>query len=167
MVITYLMHDVKLNVETAKLTLNNTPEIRIENIRFERNMFGSLWKINIPSLERQKEVAKIPSIDIYRKFSNGDIWEITGYNGEYFESSETAELNDISGIIVIDGQAFEVYVPCASWERSEDSVVLSKGVAVNGKFGAMSADKAKIEAGNLISIEGGKIIWNSTSYDIR
>jgi len=167
MIIIYLMHDVKLNIETAKLGLNNAPEIRIENIKFERDMFGSLWKISIPSLERQKEVVKIVSIDIFREFPNGDAWEITGYNGEYIESSETATLNDISGHLVVDGRAYEIYAPEASWEKSGDYVVLSKGAAVNGEFGSMSADRANIEAGNLLTIEGGEIVWNFSSYDTR
>ena len=167
MIITYLVHDVKLNIETAKLGLNNAPEISIENIKFERDMFGSLWKISIPTLERQKEVVRILSIDVFREFPNGDVWKITGYNGEYIESSETATLKDISGSLVIDGQAFEIYAPQASWEKSGDFIVLSNGVAVNGELGSMSADKANIEAGNMLNIEGGEIIWNFASYDTR
>jgi hypothetical protein len=167
MIINYLVQDAKLNIETAKLGLNNTPEIRIENMRFERDISGSLWRINIPSLERQKEVTRILSIDVFREFPNGDVWKITGYDGEYIESSETAILNDISGRLVIDGKAFEVYAPQASWEKSGDFVALSKGAAINGEFCSMSADKAIIEDGNLLNIEGGEIIWNFVSYDTR
>ena len=166
-VVIYLMHDVKLNEEIKKLIVNNTPEIILENIIFERDMFDSLWKITVPSLERQKEVVKISSIDISRKFSNGDIWEIAGNNGEYIESTEIAAFNEISGNIVIDGQPLQLYAPYVSWEKSGDLVVLSKGITINGEYGSLSADKAKLESANLVILEGGEIIWNILSYDLR
>jgi len=167
MIITYLIHDVELNIETAKLSLSDTPELMIENIKFERDMLGSLWKINIPSLERQREVVKVASIDVIREFPNGDVWTFTGYDGEYIESFETATLNDITGHLVIDGQAFQVYAPQASWENSGDFILFSRGATINGEFSSMSADKANIEDGNLLNIEGGEIIWNFASYDTR
>jgi len=167
-VVSYLIHDVKLNIEIMKLAITDVPEIRLENIKFERDAFGSRWKINIPSLERQRGVVRISSIDISREFSNGDIWRIIGDNGEYIESSETAVFNEISGRMVVDGQIFNLYAPFVLWEKSGDLVTLSKGVAIKGGFSSISADKAKVESGNLITIEkGGEIIWNLSSYDIK
>ena len=166
--ITYLMHDIRLSAEIIKLGFTNVPEIRIENIRFERDILGSIWRINIPSLERQDGVIKIFSIDVLRELSNGDIWEISGENGEYIENSEIAEFNGISGRIVLDGQVFELNAPCITWEKNDDLIVLSKGISVNGEFASLSANKAKVEAGNFITIEeGGEIIWNISSYDIK
>jgi hypothetical protein len=167
MIVTYLVHDVKLNIETAKLIIANVPEIRLENIRFERDMFDSHWRISIPNLERLREVVRVFSVDISREFSNGDTWKISGDNGEYIESSEMATLNEVSGHIVIDGKFYEFYAPCASWEKSGDTVVLSKGVTINGEFGSISAGKARIEDGNLVTVERGEITWNFLSYDIR
>ena len=166
--ISYLIHDVKLNVEIIKLGISDVPEIRLENIKFERDISGSHWKINIPSLERQRGVVRISSIDVFRELSHGAMWEIRGNDGEYIESSEIAEFNDISGLIEVDGQVFKLYAPCILWEKSGDLVTFSKGFAIRGEFSSISADKAKVEAGNLITIEeGGEIIWNISSYDIK
>ena len=164
----YLVHDVKLNLEIMKLAITDVPEIRLENIKYERYAFGSQWRINIPNLERQRGVVKLSSIDISREFPNGDVWKIKGDNGEYIESSETAAFNEISGHMVMDGQVFELYAPFVLWEKSGDLVILSEGVAIKGGFGSISADKAKVYSGNLITIEkGGEIIWNLSSFDIK
>jgi hypothetical protein len=165
--ITFLMHDIGLNVEIIKLGFTDAPEIRLENIRFERDIFESHWRISIPSLERRKEITKISSVNIFREFSNGDIWEIRGDNGEYIESSEIAMFREVSGRMIMDGRAFDLYAPTVLWEKSGDLVVFLEGIAINGEFSSVSADKAKVEAGNLITIEGGEIIWNFLSYDIR
>ena len=163
-----LVHDVKLNLEIVKLAITDVPEIRLENIKFERYAFGSQWKINIPNLERQKGVVRLSSIDISREFSNGDIWKIKGDNGEYIESSETAAFNEVSGSMVMDGQVFELYAPFVLWEKSGDLVMLSKGVVIKGGSSSISADIAKVYSGNLITIEkGGEIIWNLSSFDIK
>ena len=163
----FLIHDVGLNVEIMRLAITDIPELRLENIRFERDISGTHWRINIPSLERQSGIVRILSIYISREFSNGDIWEIRGNDGEYIENAETATFNEISGNVVVDGQVFEIHTPHALWERSGDLVTLSKGIVIRGGFGSISADKAKIEAGNLIIMEGGEIIWNISSYDAR
>jgi hypothetical protein len=165
--ITFLIHDVKLNEEIKKLSAADTPEITLDNIRFERDMFDSLWKINIPSLERQKEVVKILSIDISREFPNGDIWELNGKSGEFVERSEIATFNEISGHIIFDGQTLEIYAPHVSWEKSGDLVVISKGIRINGEYSSLSADSAKVEDGNMVTIERGEIVWNFLSYDLR
>ena len=164
----YLVHDVKLNLEIMKLAITDVPEIRLENIKFERDAFDSQWKINIPSLERQRGVVRLSSIDISREFLNDDIWKIKADNGEYIESSETAAFNEISGSMVMDGQVFELYAPYVIWEKSGDLVILSKGVAIKGVSSSISADIAKIYSGNLITIEkGGEIIWSISSFDIK
>jgi len=167
LVVNSLLRDVNLNVEIIKMSLSDTPEIRLENIRFERDMFGSQWKITIPSLEKRKETIRISSIDVYREFSNGDIWEIRGINGEYVESSEIAMFNEVSGSMLMDDRVYDFYAPSVLWEKSGDLVVFLKGIVINGEFSSISADKAKVEAGNLITIEGGEIIWNFISYDTR
>ena len=167
LIITYLMRDAGLNVEIMRMGIADAPDVRLENIRFEREIFESRWRISIPRLERQREIIRILSIDVFREFSNGNIWEIRGYHGEYIESSETAIFNEVSGQMIMDGRAYKFYAPGASWEKSGDLVVFSKGIAINGEFSSISADKAKVEDGNLITIEGGEIIWNSLSYDIR
>ena len=166
-IIAYIIHDVRLNEEILKLSTTDTPEIRIENVRFERDMFGSLWKINIPSLERQKEIIRILSIDITRIFSNDETWRIKGNSGEYIENSEKAALNGVSGHIVLDGHVLEILATRVSWEKSGDLVILSDGFRINSKFSSLSADKAIIEDANLVTIEGGEIVWNFVSYDLR
>ena len=75
------MHDAGLNVEIMKMVVADAPDARLENIKFQRDIFESRWRIIIPSLERQREIIRISSIDIFREFSNGNIWEIRGYHG--------------------------------------------------------------------------------------
>ena len=167
-VIYYLIHDVRLNLEIMKLGITDIPEIRLENIKFERDISGARWKVSIPGLERKRGVVKILSIDISRELASGDIWELKGDSGEYIENSEIAVFNKISGRMVMDGQVYELYAPAVLWEKSGDLVTLSNGVAIKGGAGSISADKAKVEAGNLIIMEkGGEIIWNISSYDIK
>jgi len=167
-IISYLIHDIGLNTEIIKLAITDVPDLRLENIKFERDISGAIWKINVPSLERQKGVVKILSIDVTRELPNGHIWEIKSDNGEYMEDSEIAAFNEISGDIAVDGQVFKLYAPYALWEKNRDLVTFSKGFAIRGEFSSIFADEAKIEAGNLIIIEkGGEIIWNISSYDIK
>jgi len=167
-VVIYLIHDVRLSTEILKLAITDVPEIRLESIRIEREIYGANTRINIPNLERQSGVVKISSIDISRELSNGDIWEIKGDSGEYIESSETAAFNEISGRIVLNGQIYELYAPNVSWEKSGDLVIFTKGVAIKGGFSSISADIVRVEKGKLITIEkGGEIIWNISGYDIK
>lgn len=166
-VIIYLIHDVKLKEEILKLSNIDTPEIRLENIKFEREMFGSLLKINIPSLERQKNIVKLLSVDVTRVFQNGETWKIKGDSGEYIESYEIARLNRVSGHVVLDGYFFELCASVISWEKSGDLVILSEGVNVNGSFASLSADKVEVKDANIATIERGEIVWNFTSYDLR
>lgn len=88
------LRDMNLREEILKLAVPEMPEVTIENIDFEREMFGAHWKVTAANLQRHEGVIQLLSFDASRETDSGDLARITSTRAVYIESADIVELPD-------------------------------------------------------------------------
>lgn len=97
------VRDINLREEINKFAKVDLPEMTMQNIKFEREMFGARWNVNVVSMERQGGVVKISSFDASRE-TDSSVSRIHSQKAIYNEAEKIVELPE-GGVItwVISG----------------------------------------------------------------
>ncbi|MDR3231926.1 MAG: hypothetical protein LBT65_10845, partial [Synergistaceae bacterium] len=72
--IRYALRDMRLDIDLLREGLERMPTLVVENLEFEREISGDLWRVWIPLAERGAEATLVTSVDVRRRMPGGREW---------------------------------------------------------------------------------------------
>ncbi|MDR1049241.1 MAG: hypothetical protein LBL51_05750 [Synergistaceae bacterium] len=158
----YVFVDINLDVDLLRETLGKVPGMVLENLEFEREISGDLWRVRIPVAERRDGVTEVRSLDALRRMENGREWSLRSAWGVYSERAESADLTALRGTLEMDSRVLNLESPYLSWTKGKGDFVFPRGVVVYDAEFLLRAETASIDASGVIVLDkGGVIEWKS------
>ena len=150
------LEDIRLDIGI----MPRTSGLILENLEFEREISGDLWRLRTPLAERHDEKIEMLSPDILRKLENGEEWHFMGERGVYREKEESASLSSLLGTLATGTRVLNLRSPYLSWSKDEKTFLFPNGITVYDTEFLLEADMASIDESGIILLDrGGVITW--------
>ncbi|MDR1732654.1 MAG: hypothetical protein LBR61_11235 [Synergistaceae bacterium] len=157
--IQYAWRDFHLDVALLGLE-TGLPEIVLENLEFEREISGDLWRVRVPFARRSDGVVSASSIDILRQMPDGREWYFKSGRGVFREASRKAELYSLLGTLEGGTRVWNLESPFLSWSEGTNEFLFSGGFTIYDAEFILKADTASIDSSGIVLLDrGGTIRW--------
>ena len=154
----YVFSDINLDLDLLRKGLENMPVVVVENLEFEREISGELWLVRTPLAKRRNDIIEFHSMGARRRLANGKEWFLTSLSGIYSETTESADLNDLSGIIETDAHVFSFESPFLSWSKNENLFLFPRGLIIYDAELFLETDLASFDESGIIALNEGAVI---------
>jgi hypothetical protein len=158
----YAFRDIRLDVDILRESLERMPQLILENLEFEREVSGDLWRVRVPLVERREgKEAKIEvrSVDV-RRLTDGREWYFWSARGFYSEKAESADLLSLLGTLETDTRVLNLESPWLSWSKDENVFLFPKGLTIYDAEFILQSDAASIDVSGVVLLDkGGVIRW--------
>ena len=158
----YAFRDIQLDVDILRESLERMPSLILENLEFEREVSGDLWRVRVPLVERRegKEAQiEVRSVDV-RRLTDGREWYFWSARGFYSEKTESADLTSLLGTLETGARVLNLESPWLSWSKDENIFLFPKGLTIYDAEFILQSDAASIdESGVVLLDKGGVIRW--------
>jgi hypothetical protein len=163
----YVARDINLNVDILRMSLEKMPAIIIENLDFEREISGDVWRAHIPRAARADGVVEVASIDVTRLAEDGKEWYFKSASGLYSEKTGSADLCGLLGTLETDTRVLNLESSRllfsgygVSRDENDYSFLFPDGLVVYDAEILVTAEVAKLNRDGVILLEkGGVIKW--------
>ena len=156
----YVMRDIRLDVDLLRETLAKTPGVVLENLEFEREISGDLWKIRLPLAERRNGEIHVTSMDVRRQLADGHVWYFWGNEGFYQEEAQRARLKKLLGTMETATRVMNLESPELLWSQREGSFFFPQGLTLYDSEFILKTSEASMDSSGVIVLdEGGSIRW--------
>ncbi|MDR1979652.1 MAG: hypothetical protein LBQ42_13035 [Synergistaceae bacterium] len=155
----YAFRDIRLDVDLLRESLERMPGLVLENLEFEREISGDLWRVRVPLVERRDDKIEVRSVDV-RRLTDGREWYFWGARGFYSEKAESADLLSLLGTLETDTRVLNLESPWLSWSRDENEFLFPRGLTIYDAEFILQSDAASVDAsGTVLLGKGGVIRW--------
>ena len=154
----YIVRDINLDVELLRESLENVPSVVMENLEFEREISGELWRVRTPVAERRHDIVEFQTIEVQRRFVSGKEWFFTGLHGFYSEATESADVMDLTGTMETDTRMLNVESPFLSWTMDENVFLFPRGLIVYDAEFLLETDVAILDESGIMALNEGAVI---------
>jgi hypothetical protein len=160
LLVRYALRDIRLDVDLLRESLERMPRLVLENLQFEREIGGDLWRIHVPLVERRDERIEVRSVDVRCEFADGKEWYFQSAYGVYSEKGESADLGSLLGTLETGTRVLNLESPILSWSRNDDVFLFPRGLTLYDAEFILRAGKASLDASGVVVLdEGGSIRW--------
>ncbi|MDR1620788.1 MAG: hypothetical protein LBS00_00260 [Synergistaceae bacterium] len=155
----YAFRDIRLDTDILRESLEKMPGVVLENLEFEREISGDLWRVRVPLTERRDGTITIRSADV-RRLSRGREWYFLGARGFYSEKAESADLFSLLGTLETDTRVLNLESPWLSWSKDENVFLFPKGLTIYDAEFILQSDAASVDVSGIVLLDkGGVIRW--------
>jgi len=154
----YVVLDLTRDLEQLIRNLENVPPIIVENLEFEREVSGDLWRMWTPRAERRPDVVELHTVDVHRRFANGREWAFTGLHGFYFEAAEAADVTYVSGTMETETRILNLESPLLKWTMEGNVFLFPEGVLVYDDEFTLETDLARLDESGIMEFDEGAVI---------
>ncbi|GHV44153.1 hypothetical protein FACS1894204_00810 [Synergistales bacterium] len=166
----YVVRDINLDVDILRMSLEKMPAIIMENLDFEREISGDIWRAHIPRAARRDGVVEVTSVDATRNQAGGQEWYFRSASGLYSEKTGSADFSGLLGTLETGARVLNLESPTLLFlgygvsrdERDENDYefLFPDGLVVYDAEILVTADTAKLNKDGVILLEkGGVIRW--------
>jgi len=154
----FLFRDLNLDLDQLRESLENRPVIVMENLEFEREVSGELWRVRTPVAERRHDIVEFRSIDVLRRLANGKEWFFMGLHGLYSETTESADVTGVTGTMETDTRVLNLESPFLSWTMYRNEFVFPRGLIVYDEEFLLEANLASLDESGIMALNEGAVI---------
>jgi hypothetical protein len=159
LLVRYAFRDIRLDVDLLKESLERMPGVVLENLEFEREISGDLWRVRVPLMERRDDAVTVRSADV-RRLTRGREWYFLGARGLYSEKAESADLFSLLGTLETDSRVLNLESPWLSWSRDENVFLFPKGLTLYDAEFILQSNAASVDMSGVVLLDkGGVIRW--------
>jgi len=141
---------------------NRTPDdqsaLMMENLEFEREVSGDIWRVRTPIAERRLDIVEFHIVYVERRLASGKEWLFRGAHGLYSEAIASADVTDVVGTIETADRVLNLESPFLVWTMNENTFLFPKGVTVYDEEISLKADLASIDEYGIIALNEGAVI---------
>lgn len=178
----YAMSDMKLDIDVLREGLMNMPGVVMQNIHFEREISGDIWRVKIPMLEQIVNASSdrnplngavlLRSADVHRKMQSGGEWYFFGAEGVYSNDVKAVEVRGMLGTIEDNGRVWNIESPRLLWADGAGEFIFPNGFTIYDHEFSLETSRASMDESGVVLIEGGGILqWTkplpTEAYDIE
>jgi len=162
--VSYAFEDYYLNLDQLRESLENVPVVVLENLEFEREISGEMWRVKTPVAERKHDIVEFYSMDVQRRFVSGKEWFFTGSRGIYSETAESADVTDVVGTMETDTRVLNLESPFLEWTMNENLFLFPRGLVVHDPEFLLEADLASLDESGIMALNEGAVIrWRKSA----
>jgi len=155
----YVFMDINLDLELLRKSLENMPVVVLENLEFEREISGGLWRVQVPVAERRDGMIELSSVDVRRRQADGKEWFFMGSRGLYSETAESADVTLLFGTMETNARVLNLESPLLSWSKNENVFLFPKGLSIYDAELILETDLASLDAQGVMELNKGVIRW--------
>jgi hypothetical protein len=160
LMIRYALRDMRLDVDLLREGLERMPALLLENLEFEREISGDLWRVQVPWARRSGGRVEVRSLDVHRQIAEGGEWYFRSAQGVYSEEAVSLDLGPLLGTLETGSRVLNLESPRLSWSRDEDEFLFPRGLTVYDAEFLLRANVASLDAsGTVLMDRGGIIRW--------
>jgi len=143
----------------------DVPSLVMENLEFEREVSGDLWRMRTPRAERHRDdTVEFHIVYVQRRLVSDKEWNFVGEHGFYFEETASADITGVTGTIETADRVLNLESPFLSWTMSENAFLFPKGIIVYDYEFLLETDLASINESGIIELnEGAVITWRRSA----
>ena len=152
---------IDLNLDPESLLNRDTDDdaaMMMENLEFEREVSGDLWRMRTPVAERRHDIVEFHVVYVERHLASGKEWLFRGEHGLYSEAAASADVTDVVGTIETADRMLNLESPFLVWTMNENTFVFPKGVTVYDEEIFLEADLASIDEYGVIALNERAVI---------
>jgi hypothetical protein len=157
LLVRYAFRDIRLDVDILRESLEKMPQLVLENLEFEREVSGDLWRVRVPLVQRREDKIEVRSVDV-RRLTDGREWYFLGARGFYSEKAASADLLSLLGTLETDERVLNLESPWLSWSRDENVFLFPKGLTIYDAEFILQSDVASIDASGIVLLDKGGIM---------
>jgi hypothetical protein len=156
----YALRDIRLDVDLLREGLERMPGLMLENLEFEREISGDLWRVQIPWARRNDGRVEVRSLDVHRRIAQGGEWYFRSGQGVYSEEAASLDLGPLLGTLGTGSRVLNLESPLISWSREVNEFLFPKGLTIYDAEFILRANVASLDAsGTVLLDKGGVIRW--------
>ncbi len=157
----YVYKDINLDFEDLiKKSIDNIPDLVLENLEFSREISGDLWTAKFPLAERHDGLIYLSSLDIRRKFPDGKVWYFGSARGIYDNENKSASLKGLLGTMETEMRVLNLESPEFTWSEGDDGFFFPQGLTIYDDEFILITPKASMDESGVLELEkGGSLRW--------
>jgi len=154
----FVFLDLNRDLDALRESFEDVPVVVIENLEFEREISGELWRMRTPVAERRHDIVELHTVDVQRRFASGKEWFFTGLHGLYSEATASADVTDLVGTMETETRVLNLESPLLSWTMDENVFLFPKGVIVYDVEFLLETDLASLDESGILALNEGAVI---------